>query len=61
MDSTLRQHPMIPPTATTSYVVLASLINGQWHENKYEVSDKNWKEALKILKDANVRCKLLYK
>jgi len=52
---------MIPPTATTSYIVLASLIGGQWHERKYEVSDKSWKEALKIFKDAKVKYKILYK
>lgn len=52
---------MMTPTSTVKYVLLASFLNGHWIETTYEVSDRRWKDALKILRDLNTRVKLIYK
>lgn len=48
-------------TPAGKYVILSALIDGEWIETQYEVSDPLWKEAIRVFSDLHVSFRLAYK
>ena len=42
-------------------IVIASKTKGTWNEYEFHVSDRRWREALKILKDSSDDLKIIYR
>jgi hypothetical protein len=52
--------PLTMPLSTEKTIILSGLLNGKWINTEYQLNNQDWRDALKLFRDANTTVKIRY-